>query len=106
MQHQDWEQVILTKPKVHKPPATGKKKEKEDSEFDIPKSSFELKKCIQQGRLGNKLTQKELATKLNIPVKTIVDYENGKAIPNNAFIAKLERTLKVKLPRSQKKNIK
>ena len=36
-----------------------------------------------------------------VPVQTIINYENGKAIPNNQFISKLERTLKTKLPRAK-----
>ncbi len=48
------------------------------------------------------LSQKDLAAKLMIPAKTIQDYEAGKAIPNNALIAKIERTLGCKLPRNSK----
>ena len=103
MQHQDWETVILKKPTVYKNNNNNKKKEEEDSEFNLPKTSYELKKTIQQARCAKKMTQKELATKVNVPVKTIIEYENGKAIPNNTFIAKLERTLNVKLPRPKKK---
>jgi len=32
----------------------------------------------------------------------INQYENGKAIPNNSFISKLEQKLKTKLPRIKK----
>jgi hypothetical protein len=34
--------------------------------------------------------------------QVIQDYEAGKAIPNNALIAKFERTLGCKLPRAAK----
>ena len=43
-----------------------------------------------------KLSQKDLATKLNVPLQTIVQYENGKAIPNNNFIRKMEVILNIK----------
>ena len=32
-----------------------------------------------------------------------MEYENGKAIPNNQFISKMERMLQTKLPRAKKK---
>ena len=49
------------------------------------------------------MTQKQLATQMNLPVSIIMNYENGKAIPNNRFIANLERVLGAKLPRIKKK---
>ena len=101
MNHQDWDPVILTK-KTKPNPIITPKKPKEDEEFDIPKINADLKNKIQQGRIAKKLSQKALATQLSIPVKIIVEYENGKAIPNNEFIAKLERFLNIKLPRIKK----
>ena len=102
--HQDWETVILKKP-PKKPVHDGKTKKPplEGHEFNIPKISGDLKKSIQQARLAAKLSQKDLANKLNVNLKTIVDYENGKAIPNNNFIRKLEINLNVKLPKIKKK---
>ena len=49
------------------------------------------------------LTQKQLATQLNVKATMIADYEAGRAIPNPQFIVKIERKLGVKLPRSKKK---
>jgi len=40
---------------------------------------------------------------LNMPPNVIAEYENGKAIPKNAEIAKIERALNCKLPRAPKK---
>ena len=48
------------------------------------------------------MSQKDLATRLNVPVNTIAGYENGKIVPNNAFIVKIERVLGTKLPRISK----
>ena len=102
---QDWETVILKKkPKPYVHDGKTKNPVKEGDEFNIPKVSFDLKKSIQSARLANKYSQKDLAIKLNVPVKSIVEYENGKAIPNNNFILKIERCLKVKLPRIKKNN--
>lgn len=44
-----------------------------------------------------KLTQKDLATKVNEPVAVIASLEKGDAQPNQAVLAKLERVLGIKL---------
>ena len=62
-----------------------------------------LGKAIMQGRTAKKLTQKQLATSLNEKPQVIMEYENGKAIPNPQIISKIERALGVKLPRPPKK---
>ena len=61
-----------------------------------------LSQAIQQARLGKKMTQKQLATLMNEKPQVIAEYESGKAIPNPALIAKIERSLGVKLPRPGK----
>lgn len=104
---QDWETVILTKPKpVSKninSNETIKPSNKDENEIIKPKKiDYNLKKTIQQARLNKKMTQKNLANTMNVSVQTIVNYENGKAIPNNLFISKLEKKLNVKLPRVKK----
>ena len=107
MNHQDWEPVILRKPvKVVNKPNVNKKKVNDindDSEFNISKITKELKLKILQGRALKKWSQKELAKQLNVPVQTIINYENGKAMPNNQFISKIEAKLGVKLPRIKNK---
>lgn len=54
-------------------------------------------KTISQARLEKKLTQKDLATKINEKPQVINDYEAGRAIPNQQLLGKLERALGVKL---------
>eukprot|EP01086_Lenisia_limosa_P002894 TRINITY_DN16983_c0_g1_i1.p1 TRINITY_DN16983_c0_g1~~TRINITY_DN16983_c0_g1_i1.p1 ORF type:complete len:149 (-),score=57.36 TRINITY_DN16983_c0_g1_i1:101-547(-) len=56
-----------------------------------------LCKIIMKARLDKKLSQKELATKINEKPTTIQEYENGKAIPNTQVLVKMERVLGVKL---------
>ena len=68
----------------------------------LPTVHAELKLAIQQSRLAMKLSQKDLANRLCVLPAVIHAYENGTAIPNNAFIAKLEQALKTKLPRIKK----
>jgi ribosome-binding protein aMBF1 (putative translation factor) len=102
--HQDWETVILRKPKAAaaKPPGW-KKPPEEGSEFDIPKAPTSLKTSIQQGRAARGMSQDVLASQMGVHRKIIQEYETGKALPNNAFISRLERVLKCKLPRAVKK---
>jgi putative transcription factor len=103
MSHQDWETVVLTKPVKIKPKPHVQKNQLDSEDIVVPlKINIELKTAIQQARLAQKLSQKDLATKMAIPLATINSYENGTAIPNNAFIAKLEKVLNTKLPRVTK----
>jgi putative transcription factor len=116
MNHQDWTTVILTKnsEKLYtekqikeyeekQKQKLEKKKEKENEIQKPLKVNYEFKKALMQARLSKKISQKDLANKLNVPLNTISDYENGKIVPNNAFISKMEKVLNVKLPRIYKK---
>ena len=115
MSHQDWTPVIFNKPKSVlkkeqisdkqnnlKPQVivTQRDRNLDSSEVDAPpKINMELKKAIQQARQAKKLTQKDLAQLVGMHQSEITNYENGKAIPNNLFIARLEKSLNCKLPR-------
>ena len=59
--------------------------------------------AIQQGRQLKGWTQQDLATKVLVKPDVIKSYENGTAIPDNGFIAKMEKALGVYLPRHKKK---
>ena len=61
-----------------------------------------LGKMIEQARTAKKMTQQDLARALVVQAPVIKQYENGTAIPNNAFIAKIEKVVGVKLPRVKK----
>jgi ribosome-binding protein aMBF1 (putative translation factor) len=104
--HQDWETVVLRKPKPKQSTETGKPKPPEEgSEFNVAKAPTALKTAIQQGRAARGMSQDALASQLGVPKKLVQDYENGKGVPNNAFIVRIERVLKCKLPRTiRKKN--
>ena len=65
--------------------------------FTTEKVSFALKMQIQKARAAAKLSQKDLAQKINVTPKTIQSYENGTAIPDHQILQKLRRILKVKL---------
>ena len=65
--------------------------------FSHQKVSTDLKKAIQQARIAKKMTQAQLAKTINELPKVVQSYENGKAIPNNQILGKIERALGVKL---------
>ena len=52
---------------------------------------------MQTARMDLKLSQKDVAQKINEKPSILQDYESGKAIPNPQILGKLERALGVKL---------
>lgn len=79
------------------------RKIEESDELKHSKVDKNLSKAIQQARMAKKMTQKDLATKINEKPQVVGEYESGKAIPNGQIISKMERILGVKLPRPGKK---
>ena len=53
-------------------------------------------KTLQNGRMAKKMTQKELANKINESQKTINLYEQGNIIPENKILQKLRKELNIK----------
>eukprot|EP00127_Corallochytrium_limacisporum_P003354 Clim_evm43s148 gene=Clim_evmTU43s148 len=78
------------------------KLDEETENFHHKHVELNFGKRLQQARLEKKMTQKDLATKINEKPQIVQEYENGKAIPNNQIISKMERALGVKL-RGKKK---
>ena len=106
-QHQDWNEVVLRKP-VELKPSTNSGRSQEQKLDDVteakpmPKSTQELRVSLQKARIAKKLNQKQLAGLLGLNAPQIAKYENGKEVPSNAMLAKIERVLGVKLPRVKK----
>lgn len=109
MQDQDWEIILLNK-EPNKQFKTRKNEQTENNtknfqtsakkdEVVIKKPSINFQQAMQQGRMTNKMSQKELALKMGVNINTIVNYEKGKEIPTNLFISKLEKLFNVPLPR-------
>lgn len=112
--YQDWETIVMTKPKNI---VTGAQKQKSDDIFYKGNQSLKeedeinnpekihnsLRVSIQQARVSKKMSQKQLAVLMNCQSSVIQQYENGQAIPNNNFICKLEKVLQTKMPRKKKK---
>ncbi|MBD53435.1 MAG: hypothetical protein CL450_09155 [Acidimicrobiaceae bacterium] len=61
-----------------------------------------LQTAIALARTAKGMTQKQLATALNVKTSMVADYEAGRAIPNPQFLIRIERKLGCKLPRGKK----
>ena len=113
MSGQDWAQITIgTKAP---PPAAGPKwrgsvnvtskgiptakLDAETEELRHKTVGKDLSLAVQSARTAKGLTQKQLAHQLNVQHSVVADYEAGRGVPNNAFVAKMERVLAVKLPR-------
>jgi len=73
--------------------------------FHHAKVSKGLQTAIAQARTANSMTQKQLATVLNVKTSMVADYEAGRAIPNPQFIIRMERKLGCKLPWRKKRTV-
>jgi len=117
--HQDWDNVVFTKKTptsskeaksrgvgVNKTRITNKNKayknetdmrKVENEEIKINKIDIKLSKLIQKARFDNKISQKDLANKLNLQLSVIQNYEAGKAIPNKNLLFKMGKILNTHL---------
>lgn len=114
--HQDWKQVILKPKKVEEAKenvtkssvvkttvstVTGKPAWKIEKEVDSDSGkpliyvSRDDASNIIKGRVDMKLSQKDLANRLNMQFKYIQDIESCKAIENKQDLAKIKRFLKI-----------
>lgn len=110
--HQDWTTVVL-KPKktptetqpvckqgtcsisaaTNKPAWKIEQQVDGDSGKPINFVSREDAKLIVSGRVAKKLSQKDLAARLNMQLKDLQDIESCKAVENKAVISKIKRFL-------------
>lgn len=113
LDHQDWKNIIVRtkhkglptdekKTKVVKNKSSEKNKvdiklEKKVDEGDMKHKivSLKLRQEIQKRRTSQNLTQKDLATRINLPVTIINEIESGKAIYNHQHMNKIKRFLKI-----------
>lgn len=56
-----------------------------------------MRQAIQRTRLAKKMSQAELAKRINERTQLVGDYESGRAVPNQVVLAKMEKVLEVKL---------
>ena len=103
MEHQDW--VVKTvKPKNNGDGGKSKQYVKsseqkmneaeEEGKLSHKKMDLEFGKTLQKYRLSRNMTQKDIAQKLNIPVKDINEIENGKMKHNGQLMGKIKRLMK------------
>ncbi len=113
-EHQDWTPVMLS---GKKPISISNKKytieekkndeerkraaknhalEDESETFHKPEIPYSLSQEIMKARCAMKLTQKELAQKLNLQPSIISNYESGKAIPDHQILQKIAKALNTK----------
>jgi ribosome-binding protein aMBF1 (putative translation factor) len=64
--------------------------------FETPKATLSFAQKMQKARLTSKLSQKDLAQKLNIQSNVINSYENGKAIQDKQLESKIKKLLNFK----------
>ena len=103
MIHQDWEPCIINKSKPINKKITVQNNLDEIDEIEKKDNiSLDNRLIIQQARLANKLTQKQLAQKINKDAKTIQNYESGNIVPDYNIMCNLEKILKVKLNKKKK----
>ena len=106
---QDWETVVLKKETKSQGQISSHSHSeivnKDKDKVTLKEPSLDFQKALQQARLVNKMSQKDLALKLGMNLNTMVNYEKGKEVPTNLIISKLEKILNTKLPRIQKKVI-
>lgn len=99
---QDWEPVVLNKSKSTSNNiinnSTNNKINTSEEEIKVnPTVSLSNSLLIQKARTQLKLSQKNLAQKINVDSKIIQGYESGKIVPEVKLMVKLEKILKVKL---------
>lgn len=104
LEHQDWSIVtIKNSNKTNKLPSTPAPT-RAPTPAPTPKVVMKepLGKLIAQARVIHGKNQKELAAMIGVSQQFVARWEANKELPNNSQIALIEKTLKVKLPRSQK----
>lgn len=113
--HQDWTPVVMkkksnlikkelipktqvskeTKTETGRPAWSIEKQVDDENSKPVNYVSTDVAKEIIAGRVQMKLTQKQLAQKLNIQEKEIKDIESSKAVLNKGLISRIKRTLNI-----------
>ena len=99
MEHQDWSAVKIGQKKDIKPVKPIQNKGTITKQLV---SNEPLGKLIAKSRLTLNKDQKCFAALLGVSQQMLSRWESNKELPTNAQIALIEKTTKVKLPRSKK----
>tara|TARA_B100000902_G_scaffold65012_1_gene71568 strand:+ start:849 stop:1193 length:345 start_codon:yes stop_codon:yes gene_type:complete len=107
--HQDWKTIVVktNKKKGENKKSTKKidnttqklmkverKADNDELKHDVYTKEFRIAMVDKRTQTLN-MTQKQLATRLNMPEKTIKEIESGKAIYNAGHYNKIKRVLKI-----------
>jgi len=107
--HQDWKTIVVKtnkKKDENKKPSkkldnttqklmkVERKADNDELKHDLYTKEFRIAMVNKRTKTLN-MTQKQLATRLNMPEKTIKDIESGKAIYNAGHYNKIKRVLKI-----------
>lgn len=87
----------LNKKSAAAPVVDARKLDEAAEPASLDRVSAEVRQAIQKARIEKKMSQAELAKQINERPQVVQEYENGKAVPNQAVLAKMERVLGVKL---------
>jgi transcriptional regulator with XRE-family HTH domain len=101
MEHQDWNKVVFSNKKPEKPQVKNVVK-KDPNVVEKLVAPSNLGVLISQARTTTKKTRKQLANELGISEQVLSRWETNKETPENKDIAKVEKLLRIKLPRVQK----
>ncbi len=107
--HQDWKQIIINSTKHKKQPnqkvnvikkkplsaETKLNKLVENDKLKHPFFSEEFKQSFIKKRCEMKLTQKQMAQRLNVPHQKISEIESGKCLYNSQLNNKIKKMLKI-----------
>ncbi|KAK7067606.1 Endothelial differentiation-related factor 1 [Halocaridina rubra] len=88
--------------KQHSTSLNTAKLDRETEELRHEKVSVDVGRLIQQGRQAKNWTQKDLATQINEKPQVIQEYEQGKAVPNQNVLGKIERAIGLALRGKEK----
>ena len=97
--------VVFVKKKAPAPPTEAQLAARRAARADgepLPTMPNEVKNAIAKARAAKKMTQKQLAQAMNVQAVEIQKYEQGRQVPTNAVLAKMEKILGTKLPRIKK----
>jgi len=102
MDHQDWDTYYITPKKTseeqNKKQYTKSKEKKmseaeDEGKLSHKKMDINFGKALQKYRSSQNMTQKDIAQKLNIPVKDINEIESGKMKHNGQLMGKIKRLM-------------
>lgn len=77
----------------------------DNEQIKLATATLEMRKCIQEARKKNNITQEELARRCNLPKDVIRDYENGKAIVKQNELSKINKVLGINLKKPKARKI-